>query len=265
MTLPIQTLIDTHEALSDWKFTAQEANQVIASVWGSVISAIILTTMTGMFAMEVSGGSSNPGLGSAMKESLYIVSKPPKKPFLYHHSTYSGLKRIAEEWAIRASPGKHVVSLTTDPGRFLSPIPMLAAVTVDGVVKMPFTAELQEVTIPALYRTHKQELADKAREIGYKVFTKEELPLEYKYIMRFVVHSDMFIDENEYVVIADYVNVPTNSTIYVDPKKLKRFKAGLRRFSMEDIRSLEELAVETEKDLYGNLQGFLYRRNTKRR
>lgn len=247
MTLPIQTIIDTHEALSDWKFTAQEANQVIASVWESVISAIILTAMIGIFGIVVGKGSSNPGLGLAVKEPLYIMSRHPEKPFLYHHSTYTGLKRIAEEWAIRAPPGKHAVSLTTDPGRFLSPLPILAAVTIDGVIKMPFTAELQEVTIPALYRTRSQELADKARELGYKVFTREELPPEYKYIMSFVVHSDLFVDENEYVVIADYVNVPTNSTIYVDPKKLKRFKAGLGRFAMEDIRSLEELAGEVEK------------------
>lgn len=53
MTLPIQTIIGTHEALSDWRFTAQEANQVIVSVWESVIGAVVLAAMTGMFAMEV--------------------------------------------------------------------------------------------------------------------------------------------------------------------------------------------------------------------
>lgn len=190
------------------------------------------------------------GLLGAERPKWYIMSKPPREPFLYHHSTYGGLKQIAQEWGIRASPSRHVVSLTTDPGRFLSPVPMLAAVLVDvdGVIKMPFTEELQQVAIPALYMTRKEELADKAKELGYKVFTEEQLPPEYKYIMRFVTHGDMFIDENEYVVIAEHVNVPVGSVMYIHPAKLKRFKAGLLKFAMEDIRSLEELATEVEKE-----------------
>lgn len=252
MTLPIQTIIGTHEALSDWRFTAQEANQVIASVWEGVIGAVVLAAMTGVFSMVVTGNPSNPNpstsrLGLTARESFYIMSKPPKKPFLYHHSIYGGLKQIANSWGIRASPSKRVVSLTTDPGRFLSPLPIIAAVTVDGVVKMPFTEELREVAIPALYMTHKEELADKAKELGYKVFTKEQLPSEYKYIMRFVTHGDMFIDENEYAVIADHVNVPIGSVMYIAPAKLKRFKAGLGKLAMQDIRSLEELAAEVEE------------------
>lgn len=58
--LPISTIIDTHEALEDWRFTAQESNQVIASVWGSVMGAIVFAAMTGMFNMVVSGNPSNP-------------------------------------------------------------------------------------------------------------------------------------------------------------------------------------------------------------
>lgn len=64
MTLPIQTIINTHEALSDWKFTAQEANQVIASVGEGVMGAIMITAMMGMFYKAVSknpdGEPSNP-------------------------------------------------------------------------------------------------------------------------------------------------------------------------------------------------------------
>jgi len=188
------------------------------------------------------------GLFDAERPKWYIMSKPPKKPFLYHHSVYTGLKQIAHEWAIRASPDKHVVSLTTDPGRFLSPMPILAAVTIDGVIKMPFTEELQQIAIPALYITRSEELTNKAKELGYGVFTSEQLPPEYKYIMRFVTHGDMFVDENEYVVIAEHVNVPVGSVIYIHPAKLKRFKAGLGKFAMQDIRSLEELATEVERE-----------------
>jgi len=53
--LPIQTIVDTHEALSDWKFTAQEANQVIVSVWESVIGAIVITAMMGMSSAWIGG------------------------------------------------------------------------------------------------------------------------------------------------------------------------------------------------------------------
>jgi hypothetical protein len=53
--LPVQTMIDTYEALGDWRFTAQEANQIIVSVWDSVMGAIMLTGAIGMFGMIVTG------------------------------------------------------------------------------------------------------------------------------------------------------------------------------------------------------------------
>jgi len=176
------------------------------------------------------------------RPTWYIKSKPPSTPYLYHHSTYSGLKRIAERWSIEAPPVKQTISLTTDPGRFLSPLPFIAAVTIDGVVKMPYDDTLQAIAIPALYRTHSAELVGEARSKTWEAYAKEELPPEYKYIMPFVVHGDMFIDENEYVVLARHLNAPVTSIIYVHPSKLKRFKAGLSEFAMRNIQSLEELA-----------------------
>lgn len=178
------------------------------------------------------------------KEPVYIQSKPPSKPFLYHHAIYSGLKLIAESWGIRASPGKQVISLTTDLGRFLSPMPILAAVTVDGVVKMPYSEELQRLAIPCLYHTRSVHLVGVAERRGYKVFKAEEIPPEYRYIMKFVTHGDIFVDENEYAVIATELSLPTGSTIFIHPAKLKRFKSGLHRYAFGDIRSLEELVRE---------------------
>jgi hypothetical protein len=178
------------------------------------------------------------------KEPTYIMSKPPTKPFLYHHAIYSGLKLTAQSWGIRASVGKHTISLTTDPGRFLSPLPIIAAITIDGVVKMPFNEDLQRQAIPCLYVTHNVHMIDAALRRDYRMFTTEQIPPEYRYIMKFVTHKDMFIDENEYVVITDGLSLPTDSVIYIHPAKLKRFKAGLSKYSMADIRSLEELTKE---------------------
>jgi len=174
-------------------------------------------------------------------EPFYIMSKPPKEPFLYHHSHYTGLKRIADTWTLEAGRGKHTISLTTDPGRFLSPLPMLADVTIDGIIKMPLDNELSKIAIPALYSTREVYTINRARELGYSVFSKDDVPSEYKYIMRFVTHGVMFIDENEYTVIADRIGVPAYSVIYVHPKKLKRFKSSLGKYSIENVRSLEEL------------------------
>lgn len=178
------------------------------------------------------------------KPKFYVKSKLPSQPFLYHHAIYTGLKRIAERWAIEVPSDKQVISLTTDPGRYLSPLPILATIasTVDGVVKIPLTDELRDIAIPALYITRDQELIEKARGFGHEVYAEDQLPPEYKYILKFVTHHAMFISENEYTVISKVLVLPEGSIIYIHPAKLKRFKAGLRPYSMTDIRSLEELA-----------------------
>lgn len=175
------------------------------------------------------------------KEVFYIQSKPPTKPFLYHHTHYSGLKLIAQSHGIRPAPGKHVISLTTDPGRFLSPMPIFAAITIDGLVQIPLTDEIQRAAVPCLYHTRNVHLINVARGRGYNVYGVEQIPLEYRYIMKFIGHTDIFIDENEYAVISDGLSLPIESIIYVHPAKLKRFKTGLHKYAMEDIRSLEEL------------------------
>lgn len=205
--------------------------------------AILLTKFVINDLPHAAGLDTNP-LGLTDRPTWYIKSKPPSEPYLYHHALYSGLKRIAVRWAIEAPAGKNTISLTTDAGRYLSPLPILTGfmATVDGVVKMPLTEELQMVAIPALYRTRDQEQVDKARDLGFAVYAIDEVPPEYKYIMDLMVHHSMFVTENEYTVIAKHVDVPIGSIIYIDPKKLKRFKAGLPKLAMADIRSLEELA-----------------------
>ena len=51
--LPIETLIDIQEAVSDWKFTTQEASQIIYSVWQGVIGALLFAGMMRLFNIGI--------------------------------------------------------------------------------------------------------------------------------------------------------------------------------------------------------------------
>jgi len=46
--LPIQVLINTYRDLGDWRFTAQEAYQIVTSVWESAIKVAAMAAMFGM-------------------------------------------------------------------------------------------------------------------------------------------------------------------------------------------------------------------------
>jgi len=173
-----------------------------------------------------------------LDKAVYIQSKPPTGGYLYHHAPYTSLREIATCWGIRPPKGKFVVSLTTDPGRYLSPLPFVIAVTVDGVVRIPYDAEIAAKTVPALYHTREKRIVEAAKARGYNVF--EEPPPEYKYIMKWVTHHVMFVDENEYVYVGEGLSLPPSSEIFIHPRKLKRFQASLPRLAMP-VRSLEEL------------------------
>jgi len=90
MTLPVQTIIDTHEALSDWRFTAQEANQIIASVWESIMGAIALTAAMGMFGMAISNNPSGEQSTTKRLSKKTIADYSNRK--LYHVSPVSNLE-----------------------------------------------------------------------------------------------------------------------------------------------------------------------------
>lgn len=92
MTLPLQTIIDTHEALGDWRFTAQEANQVIAGVGESLMGAILLAAMTGMFYKVV---SKNPGEESSNpKQQRNPTEFLPLIPVSSEYSGAAGLEEM---------------------------------------------------------------------------------------------------------------------------------------------------------------------------
>lgn len=174
------------------------------------------------------------------EKPYYIQAKPPKENYLYHHSYYSALKEIANTHIIKAAKGKRVISLTTDVGRYLSPLPIVFAVTIDGVVRIPITEEIRQQAIPALYYTRNVKLIEEAKMRGYNVFNDIPIPLEYKYVAKYVKHPDMFVDENEYAILTDALYLPTGTEVFIHPKKLTRFKTGLRDFALP-VRSLEEL------------------------
>jgi len=192
-----------------------------------------------------------PPIPRFFKEWYYIQSLPPIN-YLYHHSYYSGLKGIAQTWAIRPAPGRLTTSLTTDPGRYLSPLPFLAGVLggigVEGVVRIPYDERMRRLAIPCLYKTNEVELVEQARARNYSVFTDETLPVEYRYIRQWVTQNAMFVNENEYAVIGKYLNLAPGSEVFIDPRKLKRLKTALGPYSMP-VRSLKELAEELERGI----------------
>lgn len=91
MTLPIQTIIDTHEALEDWRFTAQEVNQVIAGVGESLMGAMVLTAMIGMFGMVASKNPSNPN------PSTHQLGSTPVSVKLYHCTATENVSSILKQ------------------------------------------------------------------------------------------------------------------------------------------------------------------------
>lgn len=209
--------------------------------------------MSHMNMGEVEGQKSNPRLiPRSERPSYYIKSKPPIGQYLYHHSHYYGLKMIANERIIRAPKDKHTISLTTDAGRYLGPLVSAFGrgvapsffLTVDGLVRIPITDNIKNIAIPALYIAYDTELIERARQRSYEVYAEDEIPAEYKHIIPFVRRNSLFVDENEYTVIGKWLNLPTDSTIFIDPRKIKRFKSGLGRFAIEDIRPLTDLVSE---------------------
>jgi len=218
-----------------------------------VILGFFANHMSHMSMGETELQKSNPRLiPRSERPSYYIKSKPPIGQYLYHHSHYYGLKMIANERVIRAPKDKYTISLTTDAGRYLGGLVSAIGrdvvpsffITVDGLVRIPITDEIKSVAIPALYIAYDPELIERARQRGYEVYAESEIPVEYRHVMMFVRRNSLFVDENEYTVIGKWLNLPTDSTIFIDPRKIKRFKSGLGGFAIEDIRPLTDLVGE---------------------
>jgi hypothetical protein len=193
-------------------------------------------------------------------KQYYIQSSPPKYGNFIHHSYYAALSIIAMRGNLEE--GKKPwrgISLTTDPGRFLSPLPMLGlGSTVDGFVEFeaaPLIAA--NLVIPCLYRTGNIDLVDAARGKGHIVFAEEEIPEKYKYVLRFVCKNDMFIHENEWLFLGPFLGLE-NFKVYIAPKMHKRFVNKMKkcRFGSPPVLRLDEhpLLRKDSKDAHSGEQ-----------
>jgi hypothetical protein len=68
--------------------------------------------------------------------TYYIQAKPPTNGVFVHHSAYTSLKKIVQRHSLKEGKPYKGISLTTDPGRFLSALPMFGP-TVDGFIEIP--------------------------------------------------------------------------------------------------------------------------------
>lgn len=178
------------------------------------------------------------------KSKRYLIqSTPPKNGVFIHHSSYSGLKHIVQGCLKESKPYKGV-SLTTDPGRFLNPLGSIGASifgsSVDGFVVFPAEELIKEnMVIPCLYQSYDEDMIKEAEKRGFKIFTDETLPPEYKYILRYVVHNDMFIGENEWRFHGEFLNLK-NYKIYVVNRYYKRLSKMLPKYLAPEIYRLSD-------------------------
>lgn len=158
---------------------------------------------------------------------VYVQSLPPKRGMFVHHAPFSALMDIVNRGCLRA--GKHyTVSLTTDPGRYLSPLPLLG-VTVDGFVETPSDPLIQQNTvIPCLYRVFDEDALDAARRSGHNIFAPNEVPPEYRYLLDWVVKNQIFLYENEWMVIGQGLTLGMDFKLYLHPKSYTRFVRSSR-------------------------------------
>lgn len=175
------------------------------------------------------------------KQPFYIRATDPKFGRFVHHSDYAGLKGIVLEGALRRCKRKPGICLTTDPGRFTSPLPMLAPATMDGFVEFPVGSLVKDgYAIPCLYATHDPFVVERAREAGHVVYPGEAaLPPEYRYVRRFVTRRDLFVSENEWFVLDEWLNLP-DYKVYVRDNLRKRLVGAVRPAERELILSVRE-------------------------
>jgi hypothetical protein len=192
-----------------------------------------------------------------VKIMSYFIQSLPHKGKFYHHANYSALKMIAIQGQLKEGKPYSGISMTTDVGRFLNPLPILGLACVDGYIE--FSAEsVEEYAFPVLYRSYDAAIADEAATQGYKVYEKIEksvyderpnpqfppIPPQYQYIMPYCVKNSMFIRENEWKVILPILGL-TDYKVYILPKLYKRMKNSLPPYCQNVLFPMEK---RSEKD-----------------
>jgi len=177
---------------------------------------------------------------------FYIQSTPPKSGVFVHHSDFKGLRGILNAGALTGGK-KNIISLTTDPGRFLSPLSMFGQVLVDGFIEFPVADLITEgYAIPALYRTYNPDLVEWVKKEGNIVFPAEGLPIEYKWVKRFVCHSELLVRENEWSVLDKHLNLP-DYKVYVHQKMHTKFLKGVRPHEKKNVFKLTDHPLWKER------------------
>lgn len=179
----------------------------------------------------------------------YIQSKPPDLGLFFHCSLYAHLKKIAKEhFTLKEGKPYSGISLTIHPGRFSSHMPQLPfGGSMDGFIQMDSAPLIGDV-IPCLYRTSDEELLEQARKQSFQVFAEENLPPEYKYVLRYVVKNAMFVNENEWLYLGQHLAPPveSNYNVYVKGRYYNRLVASVREYDRRRIHRLEEHPLKTK-------------------
>jgi hypothetical protein len=158
------------------------------------------------------------------KPSYFVQSKPPNKGIFVHHATYDALKKIVLGYGYLREGGPYKgISLTVDPGRYLSPMPLFTR-TVDGFITCSAAPLLeQDLVVPCLYRFTDTDVVDMAREKGYRIFAENEIPPEYKYIKDRVIKRPEFANECEWLHMGANLHISDYKVYIFEPKVHKRF------------------------------------------
>ncbi len=180
-----------------------------------------------------------------MKPVFYIQSRMPANGYLVHHSPYAGLKGIVQTGEIKESRPYKGISFSSVVGGFLNPLSNIGVqifgATVDGFITVP-AADLieQNLVVPCLYRTSDEDLVNAADKAGHKIFGEAYplIPPEYKYIIPYVVHGEMFVDENEWMHFGPRLILPHGSECWVRTRYLKLIQKVHPGFYTMPIREM---------------------------
>jgi hypothetical protein len=166
----------------------------------------------------------------------YYIQSSPHGDKVYHHAQFTALKKILQTGKLVSGVPWKPISFTTDPGRYLSPIPFFAP-TVDGYVEFQVHPQMEDL-IPAIYKSCDEALLESARKHGMEVF--EQMPLQHKYVQRFTLKRDTFVNENEWMILSPEWFFVGNFTVHIVSKFYKRFVKGLDEWDKVHVRVIEK-------------------------